>query len=131
VNAQFKNDIWSSDDGINWVTVKEHAEFSERQAPDVISFKNKLWLSGGYKADVHYFDTWSSSDGTTWSLENDRSQNGSLILFKNELWTIGGYDKSNVFEVLGSNAISKSSDGINWWHLDKRSFDFTRPYSNK
>jgi Bacterial Ig-like domain (group 2) len=129
MNAEYKNDVWSSEDGVNWVLVKEHAEFSERQNPSLTSMNNRLLLAGGSKEGLNYFDTWSSSDGINWSLEGERSQNGSLILFKNQLWTIGGYDKSNFFEVLGSHAISKSNDGTNWWHLEKRSFDFTRPFS--
>lgn len=127
VNEKYRNDIWSSEDGLSWTLVKEHAEFSERQKPNLIVFNNKLWLSSG-EGNTKYFDAWSSTDGTTWLKEEDKSVNGPVILFKNELWTIAGDTKIQYTDIIGSDEIYKSSDGAKWWQLSKYAFDFTRAY---
>jgi len=56
------NDIWSSDDAINWVKESSNADFSERSGHQVVLFKDKLWLIGGWDRAATN-DIWSSDNG--------------------------------------------------------------------
>lgn len=63
------NDVWSSSDGISWQQKTPEADFSARDGHQVVVFKEKLWLFGGYSnAELVMKDTWSSSNGVDWEV---------------------------------------------------------------
>jgi len=104
--TEFLNDVWSSDDGINWTQVTANAPWSAREANTSMVFDNKIWIIGG----ANNRDVWSSADGRSWTqitekaAWSERYGNGGLV-FDGKLWIFGGADKNDVWV---------SSDGKNW-----------------
>jgi hypothetical protein len=66
-NAQFKNDVWSSTDGINWELEIENALFSPRGFHKALIFDNKIWVIGGGGDTGSVNDIWYSEDGMEWN----------------------------------------------------------------
>lgn len=104
--TSFFNDIWNSEDGVNWIKVTENAPWSAREVNTSLVFDNKIWvIGGGNKRDV-----WSSTDGKIWTQVNEkaawseRRENGGLV-FDGKIWIFGGMDKNDVWS---------STDGKNW-----------------
>lgn len=115
----YKNDVWSSTDGITWTQETAAAGFSGRRKHQLVVFDNKLWLIGGMGfpgfGGGPQNDVWSSADGVTWAREtgaapfSPRSGHQALV-FDNKLLVIGGIDAN--FEPL--NDVWSSSDGVSW-----------------
>jgi len=114
---KYKNDIWSSSDGMRWTKEITSAGFSGRSRHQALVFNNKMWVIGGGNDDKHKYknDIWSSSDGVSWTQEtasaafSARSQHQSIV-FKDKMWVIGGYGDNNEYK----NDIWTSTDGKNW-----------------
>jgi hypothetical protein len=109
---QFLNDIWTSDDGLQWTQVVQAAPWSPRDHPHVVVLRDALYLIGGHpQADV-----WRSADGTKWTLLTaDAGWAGRLgygtLVFDDQLWMYGGWlgPTTNAH-----NDIWSSSDGARW-----------------
>ena len=124
-DGNYKNDVWSSSDGVTWRQQTAAADFTVRRDAQVVVFDGgagageQLWLVGGYDGDYKN-DVWSSSDGVTWKQQtaaaNFRARdNHQVVVFDDgsgpgeQLWLIsadaGGSVKNNVWS---------SNDGVNW-----------------
>jgi hypothetical protein len=57
--SSFLNDVWSSDDGINWTQEIAAADWSPRDYCRIVIFNDSLWMIG---AQGHA-DIWNSADG--------------------------------------------------------------------
>jgi len=118
--TQFFNGVYSSLDGINWVTVLPNGhggteQWSQRSNTRVVVFDNKMWLVGGRTGPAYLNDVYSSTDGVTWALATsnagwDLRVSNTLVVFDNKMWVIGGLDSSMVYR----NDVWSSSDGISW-----------------
>ncbi|MDF1763199.1 MAG: hypothetical protein P1U57_07310, partial [Oleibacter sp.] len=123
----FKNDIWSSTDGITWTEVNASSEFPVRSGHQVVVFPDpdtgaeKLWLIGGGNDSVPYLnDVWSSFDGITWTEVNASADFPArtfhqVVAFTDandgnnlKLWLLGGTNGSSL------NDVWKSSNGSIW-----------------
>ena len=109
---QFINDIWSSDDGLNWIKVADEAPWQVRGQPQVVVFQKQLWLIGGQGLS----DVWKSLDGKTWSKIVDHCPWGNrydygLNVFDGRLWVFGGRqaDPHKAYRDVWS-----SHDGLTW-----------------
>ena len=85
------NDIWNSEDGVNWNRVTENAEWPRRINHAMVSFDNKLWLIGGFGTEGRIADVWNSDDGSSWNLVTDSGgfgpvNNHQVIVFDNKMW---------------------------------------------
>lgn len=61
------NDVWYSDDGINWNQATSSAEWAARGMH--LSFStadNRIWTIGGTDGTNYYNDVWYSGNGTSW-----------------------------------------------------------------
>ena len=91
------NDIWHTEDGVNWELATEDANWSGRFGHTSVVFDNKLWVLGGYNGSSRYNDVWHSDDGINWTQAtanaawSGRSYHASVV-FNNQLWVLGGYD---------------------------------------
>jgi len=113
VNSNYKNDIWVSDNGIDWTEAVSDAPWAPRSSGNnkathlkLFIFKNRLWLCGGNKGYSSYFkDMWVSDDGMTWekTYEFDGLPN-SYIIFDDKLWIIDTDTKT----------FYSSEDGLSW-----------------
>lgn len=91
----YKNDVWSSDDGANWTLETGAAGFSARRPyGNVVVFAGKIWVIGGQVSNGFINDVWSSSDGKTWTQAADApfsARSGHrVVVFGNGIWVIGG-----------------------------------------
>ncbi len=111
--GSYRNDVWSSSDGLNWELVTDNPGFSERTGFSLTVFENKIWLISGY-AGFRTNDVWNSEDGLNW---NQVTPNAAFPLrtehtglaFDNKLWVIGGSGKDGRL-----NDVWYSEDGLEW-----------------
>ena len=131
-NSPYFSDVWSSIDGKNWQLVLNKAPWGNRRSIEVVDFKGKMWLMGGWGPEVGYRnDIWSSTDGINWKQEIAHAawparEGHQLVVFKNKVWLLGGvnYGKHTFFPwffggiSFGKNQLFNdvwsSEDGINW-----------------
>ncbi len=109
------NDVWSSEDGINWKREVAHAEFRGRGSHGLYVFKEKIFMIGGLRNywDDGVSEVWSSEDGIRWERDSyapfsQRSMSASAVA-SGALWVFGGKDKSGYL-----NDLYYSFDGRNW-----------------
>ena len=111
------NDIWYSEDGMQWHQATAAAEWSPRRSMSVVFFKEKLWMFGGWSPVTGYTnDIWSSTDGIHWTqvVKNAEwpAREGQLVeIFQGKIWLIGGvnYDDRET-----KNDVWYSEDGTHW-----------------
>lgn len=114
-----KNDVWSSEDGQNWVLETENTAFSGRAHFGITVFQDRMFILGGIGNGTISNEVWSSSDGVTWELEADnpdfspRAQT-KLVSFQDKLYAIGGLE--NIFDPSTGSAddIWSSTNGRDW-----------------
>lgn len=109
------DEVWSSEDGINWIKITNNAGFESRGEHASVVFNNKIWVVAGIdNLGNPLNDVWSSEDGLNWNQENANPPfagrlDHSLTVFNDKLWLIGGED--GTFEL---DDIWMSEDGVNW-----------------
>jgi len=122
------NDIWCSEDGINWenVAVKTPMWQPRGTIGGNIVFKDKMWIVGGatYETPDHperilYNDVWSSPDGINWECHIDKAPWQSrtyhdVAVFDNKMWVLEG---SFWHHGGNQNDVWYSEDGVNWNEL--------------
>lgn len=106
-SSSFYNDVYSSNDGINWTQISTTSAFPVRSAHTAVSFDNKMWVNGGWSAIINqettrqdvltYNDTCYSEDGISWTrLTVDDSFPGRVhhtaTAFDNKIIITGGMD---------------------------------------
>lgn len=103
-------DVWSSDNGVDWVQETANAAFLPRDGAESASFGGRLWLLGGtdLSGTALSFEVWSSVDGATWVPEAAkpaaaRSELGEAVVFDDALWYIAGLN-DNVSYTDGGSA---------------------------
>jgi hypothetical protein len=108
----FVNDVWVSDDGLEWTEVTRSAAWSPRGGAGVVVFNDELVLVGGQgQADV-----WRSSNGRDWTQLAAQAawqpRHGyARVVFDGKLWVFGGW-VAKVTNAL--NDVWYSADGVNW-----------------
>ncbi len=93
----FRNDVWYTEDGINWILATPNAKFPPRSSHTTVSYDGYMWVIAGYTGNAKFLnDIWRSSDGVTWdkvSVDSDfktRAEHTSVV-FDNRFWAITGY----------------------------------------
>lgn len=121
------NDVWSSEDGINWRQEKQADNLIDYAPVHKVKFDDKLW----FISDSNYYSelytskgVWSSENGITWQREfpaqHDMPQSAELALaFKGKLWLIGSGDSTRDLEggvrsSIDLGGVWSSVDGQNW-----------------
>lgn len=70
---QYKNDIWTSTDGVTWTEVASTKPFSARSGQAVFVYDDKLYMIGGQDANGKLGDFLVSEDeGKTWNAVADK-----------------------------------------------------------
>ncbi|HEY4473800.1 MAG TPA: hypothetical protein VI957_01405 [Candidatus Paceibacterota bacterium] len=111
------NDIWATEDGMHWEMMKDTAEWPPRRSMSVVSFRDKLWMFGGWSPITGYTsDVWQSDDGIVWTQVISEAQfpareGQTAETFQGKIWLFGGvnYDKHEV-----KNDVWYSDDGLLW-----------------
>jgi hypothetical protein len=114
------NDVWNSEDAVNWRRATDSAAWSPRQSAAVIVFNDRLWLFGGGVIDGEkeinpdsHKEVWSSADGINWRREQMKTEyrrGGTPIVFDGKLWFIGANRNDGNFD----HALTFSDDGLSW-----------------
>ncbi len=115
--ASFKNDAWSSTDGITWAEATSAAAWPARRNHGSIVYDNKMWVMGGYAGGVIVKnDVWysTSTDGITWAEATSAAawparMNHTALVYNNRMWVLGGIDSVGL-----KNDIWSSTDGTTW-----------------
>lgn len=93
---QEMNDVWYTTDGENWVLATPNANWCPRWHHEVVVFRDRMWLMGGYDARQNPMnDVWSSADGIDWRLESaeapwGKRANHALGVFQDKMYLMGG-----------------------------------------
>ena len=112
----FRNDVWSSENGTEWKQVVMNAPWSKRRGHSVVVFDNRLWVIGGAlssglpdKTPTEFAnDVWSSADGVEWRLENAQT----TLLFESGLSAVAFLDQ--ILAVSGVGQVWSSKNGKDW-----------------
>lgn len=93
-----RNDVWSSEDGVNWVEETAAAPWSPRLWFSAAVYRDRIWVVGGWSNNPskNWGDVWHSADGKTWEkLESKVSwkerHEHSVYVFQDKLWLAGGH----------------------------------------
>lgn len=114
------NDIWYSDNGIQWTKHDQPSGFEGRYGHGAIAFNRSLFLIGGHCDDfngtIQLQDVWKSQNGFVWQKVNENMNFPeksffTYLTFDNRIWAIGGFSKD---EPQAFSNIWVSEDGINW-----------------
>jgi PGF-pre-PGF domain-containing protein len=119
ISYYLKDDVWYSNDGVNWTQATASAPFSGRWGQGAVVFDNKIWVIGGvtspqFTGFLFMNDVWYSEDGVNWTQATASAAfparyNYGLVVFDNKMWIIGGYNYGGLM-----NDVWYSDDGINW-----------------
>tara|TARA_R110002051_G_scaffold81910_3_gene146467 strand:+ start:11013 stop:12143 length:1131 start_codon:yes stop_codon:yes gene_type:complete len=117
-SSNYKNDVWSSPDGVLW-TQTTLAPFSTRGFHTSVVFNDKIWVIGGRQVEsnisIRKNDVWSSPDGVTWTEVTTSApflarNSHTSVVFNDKIWVIAGWSSGNNRE----NDVWSSSDGMTW-----------------
>lgn len=99
----YYNDVWASEDGMNWSLITSAAPWSGRYWSGYAAYDEKLWILGGYREDNksvnwgNLNDVWFSGDGVLWEKQNDVQWKWSprhamfVWVAEGRLWISSGY----------------------------------------
>ena len=91
------NDVWCSEDGVNWECVLERAPWAPRMWFISEVYRDRMWIIGGYdNANAANFgDAWYSADGVQWheflseTVWSSRHE-PTCYVYDDSLWVVAG-----------------------------------------
>lgn len=89
---EYFNDVWYSEDGIEWTLAASEGEFPTISTPELVVFDDKIWIIGGQNPNGIVNEIWYSSDGVNWTKAGTffGRVKHTINVFKNKIWGIGG-----------------------------------------
>ena len=105
----------------NWVLDTPKAAWQARDSQGEVVYNDRLWIFGGwfdsFKAAPR--DVWSSADGKDWKLVTEsatwkHSDLPMSIAFAGKMSMMGGWFNGRLPDHSASNAVWRSTDGVNW-----------------
>ena len=105
--GQAYNDVWSSDNGIDWNEVGSNILINTKRNHTSVVYDNKMWILGGWtkppgEDSFVSHDVWSSNDGVTWNNMTSYTDffparvAHTSIVFNNKIYVIGGVNNEGV-----------------------------------
>ena len=100
------NDVWCSEDGVNWTQVTEQAPWHERLWFSSVVYRGHMWVLGGWsnKPSVNWGDVWYSKNGKDWKqlksgvIWKERHEHSAYV-FQGKIWIAGGHARPLSSEV--------------------------------
>jgi hypothetical protein len=92
-----KNDVWCSEDGVNWTEVTPAAPWAPRMWFSLVVYRDRLWVLGGWsRTHGNFGDVWYSKNGRDWTeLKSDviwtKRHEHAAFVFNNRIWVAGGH----------------------------------------
>lgn len=130
------NEVWSSDDGRDWVlekpntfhnigkTFNRYSDWAGRHTAGYAVFNDRMWIVGGDANQGHYHnDVWNSPDGKTWEYVNKQKPVPwgpralhHTVVFDGRIWIMGGQTMPQFAEAEEKyfNDIWTTRDGRIW-----------------
>ena len=101
LKQQLLNDVWSSEDGVNWTRETQAAPWRPRLWFSSIVYRDRMWVLGGFSDEsntsqhLNYRDVWYSKNGKNWTeLKSDviwtARHEHSAFVFQDKIWIAGG-----------------------------------------
>jgi hypothetical protein len=91
---QFTNDVWCSEDGINWTCVLKKTPWDPRQYHSIIVHKNNICVLGGFYNGANINSVWYSPNGINWTQVKNTPWVGrhaaSVYSYHDGLWIMNG-----------------------------------------
>lgn len=91
------NDVWCSEDGVNWTQVLEHAPWAKRMWFPAVVYAGRLWVLGGFsnRRGENLNDVWYTEDGITWErfespVVFSPRHEPTCYVFQDALWVVAG-----------------------------------------
>ena len=91
------NDVWCSEDGVNWTQVTENAPWTKRMWFSLVVYRDHMFVLGGWnRVDGNFGDVWFSKDGANWTeMKSDviwkTRHEHSAYVFQDKIWIAGGH----------------------------------------
>ena len=127
--SPYRNDVWSSVNGINWGLETSSAVWSGRDGHQALSHNGKIYVLGGRRWNDTLNDVWSSVNGINWSLETSaawpRRDGHQALSYNGRLYVLGGDDDFD-----NKNDVWSSVNGTNW-SLETSSAAWLRRYGHQ
>lgn len=125
------NDIWSSQDGENWVNEGSFS-FGGIFGHKLIAFNNKLWMYGGIFDGMQSSKIFSSENGINWIEETGTTpfvqyQSSRFSVLGDKIYRIAGYS-AEVDELSPERYVYSSSEGLSW-DLETENHGFETKYN--
>jgi hypothetical protein len=130
------NEVWKTEDGIDWVLANESAPWAGRYWHTVAHFDNKIWLMGGMATGIEMNDVWYSEDGIDWRELKSTTGNSpsgsrhaqSTTVFDNALWYMCGIATNNAWKIVNvSDTTSLQEESLS----ENRMILFPNPADDK
>ncbi|KAG1649000.1 Succinate dehydrogenase flavoprotein subunit [Nymphon striatum] len=94
--SERKNDVWYSENGIDWVQATPNAAFAPRAYHTSVVYKKRMWVLGGNWGSNTTESAWCSKDGITWEKATQQEflkrHGHTTTVFDNKMWVINGHD---------------------------------------
>ena len=118
-------DVWSSPDGHAWDCVLEKAPWPARNLAGCVSFRDRVFLLGGFSGTHTFGDIWSSPDGAHWDCLTECAPWGArgafgCTVYEDRIWVIGGVNwerqehYADVWASGDGHQWEKVADGAAW-----------------
>ncbi len=92
------NDVWCSENGVDWTQLTAAAPWSPRLWFSTAVYRDQIWVLGGWSNNPsrNWGDVWHSPDGQNWTqLKSAASwkerHEQSVYVFQDKLWLAGGH----------------------------------------
>jgi len=91
------NDVWCSEDGVNWTQVTDAAPWQPRLVVLAVVYRDRIWALGGWsKENGNFGDVWFTKDGKNWTelksnVKWTNRHEHSTMVFQDKIWVMGGY----------------------------------------
>ena len=93
-----KNDVWFSEDGVNWEQATDNAPWSPRLWFSAVSYRDHMWVIGGWSNNPsrNWGDVWYSKDGKSWkqlksnTVWKERHEHSAYV-FQDKIWVAAGH----------------------------------------
>ena len=111
-------DAWSTTDGVTW-TLEQTSALARSYVSSVVqeTVPSRATLIGGIQLGYSN-NVWQTTNGTDWVEQSTRAQFSSGmhygVEFNGQVWVVGGSAIDGTVNGFVSNAIWRSSDGLNW-----------------
>ena len=92
------NDVWSSEDGVQWTRLTDAAPWHPRLWFSSVVYRDRIWVLGGWSNNPsrNWGDAWHSQDGVNWrelksSVVWKERHEHSAFVFQDKIWIAGGH----------------------------------------